>query len=255
MQEIFSPFKSKTKVWQIVICALVFIGMAVPFKVMVLIEGFTEVRPVNAVPVVVGLLFGPAGAWGCAIGNLIADLFGTFSKASVLGFVGNFVAALLPYKLWHMLGKGEKPNVKNNKNIIKYVLISAVAAIATAILIACGLDVIFNMWMPRIFWIILINDFGFPILFGLPLLIVLTTEDSSIEITIPEPIAASGSIETPEGKKLVYSRYALLTSLLASETILIIMIVLGMQMSASPLMYTIGGVFIVSLCGLVVAQV
>lgn len=246
MQEIFSPFKSKTKLWQIIICALVFIGMAVPFKVMVLIEGFTEVRPVNAVPVVVGLLFGPAGAWGCAIGNLISDLFGTFSQASILGFAGNFVAALLPYKLWHMIGKGGKPNVKSNRNIIKYVLISAVAAIATAILIACGLDVIFNMWMPRIFWIILINDFGFPILFGLPLLIVLTTEDSNIEITLPEYVAKLN--------KPIYSRYAFLAGLLASEAFLVIMIASGMQMSASPLMYGIGGIFVISLCGLVVTQ-
>ena len=90
MNEILAPFRQKQTLAQIGLCALVFIGMAVPFKVMVLIEGFTEVRPVNAVPVVVGLLLGPAGAWGCAIGNLIADLFGTFSKASLLGFIGNF---------------------------------------------------------------------------------------------------------------------------------------------------------------------
>ena len=43
------------------------------FKVMVLIEGFTEVRPANAIPMVSGYLFGPFGALGCALGNLIAD--------------------------------------------------------------------------------------------------------------------------------------------------------------------------------------
>ena len=78
MNEIILPFKRKELLLKMGLCALIFIGMAVPFKVMVLIEGLTEVRPVNAVPVVVGLLFGPAGAWGCALGNLVADLFGTF---------------------------------------------------------------------------------------------------------------------------------------------------------------------------------
>ncbi|PKM76279.1 MAG: hypothetical protein CVU90_13145 [Firmicutes bacterium HGW-Firmicutes-15] len=246
MQEIFSPFKSKQKLWQIVICALIFIGMAVPFKVMVLIEGFTEVRPVNAVPVVAGLLLGPAGAWGCAIGNLIADLFGTFSQGSILGFVGNFIAAWLPYKLWHISGNREKPNVKSNKNIVKYIVISAVAAIATAILIACGLDMLFGMWMPRIFWIILLNDFGFPIIFGLPLLIVLTSEDSKMEITLPEEIRQTRNV-----KKHIVIKYGLLLSLLVSEVFLILMITMGFQMSASPLMYTTGGIFIISLFGFV----
>jgi energy-coupling factor transport system substrate-specific component len=254
MQEIFSPFKSKQRLWQIFICSLVFIGMAVPFKVMVLIEGFTEVRPVNAVPVVAGLLFGPAGAWGCAIGNLIADLFGTFSKGSILGFVGNFIAAWLPYKLWHISGKRETPNLKSNKNIVKYILIAAVAAIATAILIACGLDMLFDMWIPRMFWIILINDFGFPILFGLPLLIVLTTEDSKIEVTIPEDIAISEAIKAGQGKGPISLKYALLLTLLVSEICLVLMIALGMQMSASPLMYVIGGIFLISLLGFVVKR-
>ena len=38
--------------------------------------GVDEVRPANVFPFVFGLLFGPAGAWGAAIGNLIGDFFG-----------------------------------------------------------------------------------------------------------------------------------------------------------------------------------
>lgn len=253
MQEILSAFKSKKTRWQIVICALVFIGMAVPFKVMVLIEGFTEVRPVNAVPVVVGLLFGPAGAWGCAIGNLAADLFGTFSRGSVLGFIGNFIAAWLPYKLWHLSGKRETPNVKNLKNIIRFIYISAVAACATAIFIACGLDVFFDMWMPRIFWIIIINDFGFPLLFGLPFLIVLTSEDSTIEITLP-PETQPDRTTVLRGKRHHYLKLGSLVFLLASEACLMIMIALGMQMTVSWLMYTAGGIFIICLLGIALSE-
>ncbi len=245
MNEILSVFKSKQKLLHIGICTLIFIGMAVPFKVMVLIEGFTEVRPVNAVPVVAGLIFGPAGAWGCAIGNLIADLFGTFSKASVLGFVGNFIAAYLPYKLWHLTGREEKPNVKSHKNIVKYILISTIAALATAILIACGLDVLFGMWMPRIFWIIFLNDMGFPILLGLPVFIVLTSADSKIEITMPE------NIQKQRGKWYARTKYITLISLLVSELSLLLMISLRMQTSASPVMYITGGIFVVSLAGFV----
>ena len=141
MREILYPFKQKQTLLQIGLCTVIFVGMAVPFKVMVLVEGLTEVRPVNAVPVVVGLLMGPAGAWGCALGNLIADLFGTFSKASFLGFWANFIAAYLPYKLWHTLKKGEKPNVKSGLNIFIYLGISALSSLTVAIFLACGLDV------------------------------------------------------------------------------------------------------------------
>lgn len=239
MSEIFSPFRSKQKLLQILLCALIFIGMAIPFKVMVLIEGLTEVRPVNAVPVVAGLLLGPAGAWGCAIGNLIADLFGTFSRGSVLGFAGNFIAAYLPYKIWHISNRRESPNVKNTLNIVRYVLITAVTAIATAILIACGLDVLFDTWIPRFFWIIVLNDLGFPLFLGLPVLIVLTSEDSKIEITLPERVVIPGI------------KYVLFLLLLASEIILLFMIFSGLQMSASPVMAVTGGIFTVALLGLV----
>lgn len=245
MKELISPFLSKQKIMQIGISALIFIGMAVPFKVMVLIEGFTEVRPVNAVPVVAGLLFGPAGAWGCAIGNLVADMFGTFSNASILGFFGNFIAACLPYKLWHCLCRNEKPNVKSFKNLMKYVLISAMAAFATAILLACGLDMFLNLWMPQVFWIIALNDLGFPLVLGLPVFIVLTTDDSRFQITMPE----STGEEKPRPRSLL--KRMLIITLLASEAAIVLMVSAGMQMTAEPLLLIAGIVFILSIAGIV----
>jgi energy-coupling factor transport system substrate-specific component len=246
MKDIITPFLSKQKLMQTGISALIFIGMAVPFKVMVLIEGFTEVRPVNAVPVVAGLLLGPAGAWGCAFGNLIADLFGTFSSASILGFFGNFIAAYLPYKLWHSISKKETPNVKSFKNVMKYVFISTSAAFATAILLACGLDMFLNLWMPQVFWIIAFNDLGFPLALGLPVFIVLTTHDSRFKITMPEENTAERTQTHPWLKKLLF------ITLVVTETALVIMIAAGMQMSLSPLMLVTGSLFILSLSGFAV---
>jgi len=241
LQEILSPFKQKETLFQIGICALVFIGMAVPFKVMVLIEGLTEVRPVNAVPVVAGLLFGPAGAWGCAVGNLIADLFGTFSKASVLGFIGNFIAAYLPYKLWHIFKKGEAPNAKSYINIGIYIFISAVGALATAILLACGLDVFFGFWSPQLFSIIFLNDFLFPLFLGLPVLIVLTCEDNKIPAFMPQRQARS----------TVFRNVCLALSVILA-VIITVMVYLGLAMSGSLLMIICGVVFLLSIAGVLV---
>ena len=247
MDELFSPFRSRQKLLSMGLCILIFIGMAIPFKVMVIIEGLTEVRPVNAVPVVAGLLLGPAVAWGCAIGNLIADLFGTFSKASLLGFIGNFIAAYLPYKLWHISTRGETPNVKSYNNLMKFILITAIAALATALIIACGLDVLLGMWIPKVFWIIMLNDLGFPILIGLPVFIVLTSEESTLKITVPEKCWHEG-----RGKVNSRSKYLLLMAIVLSELALLLMIGLGIQMSESPLMSITGGIFVLSLLVFVV---
>lgn len=246
MNELFSPFRSKQKLLQMGLCALVFIGMALPFKVMVLIDGFTEVRPVNAVPVVAGLLLGPAGAWGCGIGNLIADLFGTFSKASILGFIGNFMAAYLPYKLWHIAGRKEIPNVKTYRNIIKYILISAIAALTTALIIACGLDVLFGIWISNIFWIIMLNNLGFPLLIGLPIFIVLTSEESNLKITVPIRDLRNDKIQGYFSLK-----YSLLGAIVLSELALLGMITFGLKMSTSPLMAVVGGIFTIAILGFV----
>lgn len=235
MQEILSPFRQKKTLLQIAICALVFIGMAVPFKVMVLIEGLTEVRPVNAVPVVAGLLFGPAGAWGCAVGNLIADLFGTFSKGSVLGFIGNFIAAYLPYKLWHIFKKGEAPNAKSYINIGIYILISAIGALATAIIIACGLDVFFGFWSSQLFTIICLNDFLFPLFLGLPVLIVLTCEDNKVPAYMPQR-----QTRTPVLRNVSLALSVILAIIIS------VMVYLGLVMSSSLLMIVCGVVFLLS---------
>ncbi len=90
------------------VIAAVYAAVLIPFKVAVpLIPGFTEVRPGNVLPIVCSLMFGPAAAWGSAIGNTIADAFGTFGPGTFFGFIGNFLFGLIPYKIWRALGKGE----------------------------------------------------------------------------------------------------------------------------------------------------
>lgn len=247
MKEIFEPFTSLKKLKLMAICALIFIGMAIPFKVMVLIEGFTEVRPVNAVPVVVGLLFGPIGAWGCAIGNLIADLFGTFSASSSLGFIGNFIAAYLPYKMWRLFEKKEElPNVKNSINLCKFIIVSAIAAFATAVIIAYGIYLIFGPWIPQLFWIVICNDFGFSIIIGLPIFIVLTSEENK-----PNAVTLELYSRVSNKKKSFLKVFLPVLFLSISEVILVIIAILGVQNRQLYLLYPVIGVFLVSLIWLI----
>lgn len=156
-----------------------FLVLGIPFKVMVLVEGFTEVRPVNSLPPIAGMICGPLGALACGVGNMIADLFGTFNGTSVLGFFGNMAAAYLPYRLWHIYSD-EQPNLHKNTNILKYVLICFSAALSVSWILGFGLYYFFGTWIEEIYTYVLFNNFGFSVGLGAPLLIMLTSDDVNI---------------------------------------------------------------------------
>ncbi len=89
----------------VVLCAIsaaLYAAVLVPFKVVPLIPGVTELRPANAIPVVCSFLFGPAAAWGSAIGNMIGDFFGGVSTGDILGFFANLAYGWIPYKVWEL---------------------------------------------------------------------------------------------------------------------------------------------------------
>ena len=124
MKEVFSMWGKTKMVVLVALCAGLYAALLIPFKGFVLIPGVTEFRPASALPVVMGLLFGPAGAWGSAIGNLIGDFFGSLGVGSLFGFFGNFIFAYVPYKIWTNLGlvpKGDlEPCVTTHRKAAAY---------------------------------------------------------------------------------------------------------------------------------------
>ena len=90
----------------VVLCAIsaaLYAAVLVPFKVVPLIPGVTELRPANAIPIVCSFLFGPAAAWGSAIGNMIGDFFGGVSPGDIAGFFANLAYGWIPYKVWELI--------------------------------------------------------------------------------------------------------------------------------------------------------
>jgi len=73
MKEVFTMWKYTQMIVLTALSAAIYAAVLIPFKGFVIIPSLTEVRPANVFPFVFGLLFGPAGAWGAAIGNLIGD--------------------------------------------------------------------------------------------------------------------------------------------------------------------------------------
>jgi energy-coupling factor transport system substrate-specific component len=100
MREVVTMWSNTRMVILTALTAALYAALLIPFKPIPIIPGFTEIRPAVAVPLVFGYLFGPAGAWGSGLGNVIGDFFGgTLSLGSLFGFAGNFLFALTPYKL------------------------------------------------------------------------------------------------------------------------------------------------------------
>jgi energy-coupling factor transport system substrate-specific component len=118
-----------------VLTAGIFAAILIPFKGIPLIPGVTELRPANVIPVVFGLLFGPAGAWGAACGNLIGDFFGTLGVGSFFGFWGNFLAAYLPYKMW-----GERPLGRIREQPLRFLGAVVLGAWACAVVVGFGVE-------------------------------------------------------------------------------------------------------------------
>ena len=147
MKEVFTMWKSTKMIVLTAVTAAIYAAVLIPFKAIPLVPGFTEVRPGNMIPVAFGLFFGPAGAWGAAIGNTLGDIFGsTFGVGSLFGLVGNFLFAYVPYKLWENLGvlkaDEQAPDCRGIKKIILYMFLAILASAACGLFIAWGVDLL-----------------------------------------------------------------------------------------------------------------
>lgn len=128
-----------------VLVAAVYAAVLIPFKAIPIVPGITELRIAQVLPPVASLLFGPAAAWGIAIGNLIGDLFGTFGPGSAFGFLGNFFLGAMPYMLWGRLGPlsaHQEPAMANRRQVLEFIIVTAVSGIACAFAIAWGLELL-----------------------------------------------------------------------------------------------------------------
>jgi len=147
VRELVTLWRHTRMVTLVAFSAGLYAAVLIPFKVGIpLIPGLTEVRPANVIPVVCSLLFGPAAAWGSAFGNLIGDLFGTLGPGSVFGFVGNFLYGYIPYRAWRSFARssaqGREPELALRGWVVRMVLVSLLASLSCALIVAYGVSVL-----------------------------------------------------------------------------------------------------------------
>jgi energy-coupling factor transport system substrate-specific component len=139
------------------VAAAVYAAVLIPFKAIPVIPGLTEIRPAAALPPLCSILFGPAGAWGAAFGNLIGDFFGMLGPGSIFGFLGNFLYGYIPYRAWRALSDQE-PQRLSPAGWAKLLLAFLLGAGACALVIAWGVDLLGLAPFKALVNIILLNN-------------------------------------------------------------------------------------------------
>ena len=79
----------------------VYLIVSIPFKIMEIIPGFTDIRPVSLLIPVYGIFFGIPGCMAFAVGNLITDIISDSLRwSSIAGFAANFIGPFCYYLFW-----------------------------------------------------------------------------------------------------------------------------------------------------------
>ena len=191
------PFMPEPKNIFILIAAM-FAILSASINVMTFAGGYSQIRPVNAIPAPVGMVFGPVGAIGCAIGNLLGDLIRieTLQGTVVLGFIANFLSAIIPYKIWRAMD-GDVVDVHSWKKIGLFVWSAVLSCLSCALFLGFGLEVFFGQLYEGIVAAIFFNNLTFTMALGFPVLIVLTSSDFGLGAWVTLRLRRSGPLRMP----------------------------------------------------------
>lgn len=171
MKELWTMWKNTRMITMTALTAAIFAALLIPFKGIPIIPGITEFRPAQIIATTFPIFFGPAGAWGVAIGNLIGDFFGTLGPGSFFGFFGNLFEGYVIYKIWQALKK--EPTIKSGGDFFQYVLAVILSGVTCAMIIAWGLEVLGMFPFAVLGTIITLNNVIVPIFLGPPLILLL----------------------------------------------------------------------------------
>ncbi len=147
MKAAFTMWKNKQMIILTVVCAAIYGGVRAVLTIdfALLTPEVMGMGAANLLPMLFGLLFGPTGAWGVAIGHLIGDL-GALTWKSLFDFVGIFLLGYLPYTMWTTLkpiaGGQREPAAKNWRSWVLYILIALISSVASSVVVTTWLEVL-----------------------------------------------------------------------------------------------------------------
>ncbi|MBA7712501.1 hypothetical protein ES703_121478 [subsurface metagenome] len=159
MKDLINMWNKTRLIVLVAVTAAVYAALMLPFKLVTIIPGYTELRPGVAIPTVFSILFGPAAPWGAAFGNIVGDyLGGMLGWGSLFGLLGNFFLGYIPYRVAKPLVHRIKPGLWGTVQII---LACALASIVCGVIIGWGLDLLGILPFATLGNIIIINNLLF----------------------------------------------------------------------------------------------
>ncbi len=152
------------------VIAAIHAAALIPFKAIQILPGVTDVRPAMALPVVFSILFGPAAAWGTALGNTIGDLFGSLGPGTLFGFLGNLLYGYVPHRVWSAW-RDSGPSVRSGGDWACYLLGLTGASACCALYIGWGIHLLGLFPFGATAGIILLNNLLVGTVLGWPFLL------------------------------------------------------------------------------------
>ena len=178
----------------------VYLVVAIPFKAMNLIPGFTDIRPVQALGPIYGIFFGPLGCLASACGNLAGDAIDDALRwTSIAGFAANFLGPLLVWLYWTRVSRTPF-SLRTARDLLKHSLVLVAMAVLEDAIIAPAVALVYPEVDAALFAAAVFgNTAGFPIVLGIPLSILMqeemgfepATKKGSPRPRAPEPFVPS----------------------------------------------------------------
>ena len=155
----------------------VYLVVSLPFKMMEVIPGFADVRPVAALQPAYGIFFGIPGCVAFACGNLITDIASDSLRwSSIAGFAANF---LYPW-LWCMCWRrfvGASFDVRTAKHVGCFAAITVLCACVQSAAITPVVALAYPHVDAVMFAIsVATNHALFPLFVGFPLVVIMHEE-------------------------------------------------------------------------------
>jgi len=154
----------------------VYLVVAIPFSVMEVIPGFTSVRPISMLEPIFAVFFGIPGCWAMAAGNLAMDIIGDGVRwSSIAGFIACFVG---PFIIYTWAQRSKRPfSLREPRDLLTYVGLVLCCAVTQAVIITPSVAAFYPDVDARLFAsTVLMNETLFPIVFGIPVIILMQEE-------------------------------------------------------------------------------
>ena len=167
----------KHKIRTYIMLVIAYLILAVPFKTMQVIPGFTDIRPVMMLGPVYALFYGVPGCIIFALMNLFMDaVSGELAWSSIAGLISNFAGPFLLLYYWSKVAR-TKPHLRTAGNILHYSAALIVIAVLEALIITPSVAVFYPEVDWKLFFVtVVLNTALFPMFVGIPLTILIQEE-------------------------------------------------------------------------------